>query len=114
MDRVTGVWVSLGTAFWAPVFVAHLGPHFGVRSLIHFSKMGPIVAYSLSQCFLMDLATIAKMAARYLADSAQAESNAKRKVVSWHATVTLLQCFVTRRFRSAALENQFAEQACDQ
>ena len=72
----------MGTAFWAPVFVAHLGPHFGVRSFIHFLKMGPIVAYSLSQCFLMDLATIAKMAARYLADSAQAESNAKRKVVS--------------------------------
>ena len=67
---------------WAPIFAAHLGPHFEVRSLIHFSKMEPIVAYSLSHCFLMDLATIAEMAARYLADSAQAESNAKRKVVS--------------------------------
>ena len=67
---------------WAPIFAAHLGPHFGVRSLIHFSKMEPIVAYSLLHGFLMNLATIAEMAARFLADSAQAESNAKRKVVS--------------------------------
>ena len=110
LETAIGQRLQQGRSFvWAPVFAAHLGPHFAARSLIHFSKMGPIVVYSLSHCFLMDLAT-------------KHRCHRKRNPMPREKWFLLTCCchrytpamFCDKADQRCCFGNQFAEQAWDE